>query len=72
MATGGTPCRICGNDIPPGRLKAMPETEVCVPCSESIGGEFTLEVTTAASGKPGSLKKTGQTLEVKRKRKHVH
>jgi RNA polymerase-binding transcription factor DksA len=36
-------CRLCGMQIPPGRLKVLPDTTVCVACSRSIGGEFELE-----------------------------
>jgi hypothetical protein len=47
----------------------MPETNVCVKCSQNIGGEFELEVTVSSTGKAGSLKKTGMSIEVRRKRK---
>ncbi|MCB9751414.1 MAG: TraR/DksA C4-type zinc finger protein [Myxococcales bacterium] len=62
-------CRRCGDTIPPARLAAIPDTRVCVRCSEEIGGEFELEVTVSATGKAGSLKKTGQDLSVRRKPK---
>ncbi|MCY1082522.1 TraR/DksA C4-type zinc finger protein [Archangium lansingense] len=62
-------CGVCEAEIPQARLKAMPDTLVCVRCSEEMGGEFELEVTISATGKAGSLKKTGQNVEVKRKRK---
>lgn len=66
-----TTCRICGAEIPAARLEALPDTEVCVRCSEEIGGEDELEVTISSTGKAGSLKKTGQDLSVKRKRKRL-
>jgi hypothetical protein len=66
-----TLCRVCKSEIPPARLQAIPETLVCVNCSERIGGEFELEVTISAVAKPGSLKKTGQTVSARRKRKPV-
>jgi hypothetical protein len=62
-------CGVCGAEIPPARLKAMPDTLVCVRCSEEMGGEFELEVSITSTGKAGSLKKTGESVEVKRKRK---
>jgi len=62
-------CRFCGVEIPPARLKAIPDTRVCVNCSERTGGEFELEVTINSTGKAGSLKKTGQDVEVRRKLK---
>jgi hypothetical protein len=42
---------------------------VCVRCSEDIGGEDELEVTISSTGKAGSLKKTGQSVDVKKQRK---
>jgi hypothetical protein len=62
-------CRVCGKPIPEPRLKAIPDTLVCVRCSEKIGGEFELEVRVSSTGKAGSLKKTGQDLSVERKRR---
>jgi hypothetical protein len=62
-------CRICGGAIPKARVEAIPDTLVCVKCSENIGGEFELEVRISSTGKAGSLKKTGEQVEVKRKRK---
>ena len=62
-------CRVCGTAIPEARLKAIPDTLVCVACSEKIGGEFELEVTVSSTGKAGSLKKTGQDVSVQRKRR---
>jgi hypothetical protein len=62
-------CRVCRNLIPEARLKAIPDTLVCVRCSEKIGGEFELEVKVSSTGKAGSLKKTGQDVSVERKRR---
>ena len=62
-------CRFCAAEIPPARLKALPDTLICVKCSERKGGEFELEVTTSSTGKAGSLKRTGQDVEVRRKPK---
>ena len=62
-------CRRCGNEIPAGRLTAIPDTEVCVTCSEEIGGEFELKVTVSGTAKAGSLKLTGQQVDVQRQRK---
>ena len=65
------PCRRCGEPIPKARLEAIPDTLVCVACSEMIGGEFELEVTISNTGKAGSLKKTGQSISARRTRKPV-
>ncbi len=65
METETKYCRICGVEIPKERLEVIPETLVCVKCSEKIGGEFELKITVGSTGKAGSLKKTGQELSVK-------
>ena len=57
-------CKRCGADIPAARLKALPETKVCVECSEQIGGEKRMVVRVGSTGKAGSLKKTGQEVSV--------
>ena len=67
METETRHCRICRSEIPKERLEAIPETLVCVKCSEKIGGEFELSVTVGSTGKAGSLKKTGQDLSVRLK-----
>ena len=62
-------CRLCGAEIPQARLKAIPDTHICVACSRETGGEFELEVTINSTGKAGSLKRTGQDVAVRRQRK---
>jgi len=37
-------CVRCGKRIPKGRLKAIPETELCVKCSEEVGGDYEVTV----------------------------
>lgn len=71
VADEKTTCRRCGDEIPEGRLRALPDTQVCVRCSEEIGGEDELEVTISATGKAGSLKKTGQAVSVTLKKKRL-
>lgn len=65
-------CRLCDAEIPAARLRVIPDTHVCVGCSEKIGGEFGLKVTVSGTGKAGSLKITGQEITVKRYRKSLH
>ena len=69
MNTQTRNCRICGVEIPAERLEVIPDTLVCVQCSQKIGGEFELKVTVSSTSKAGSLKKTGQELSVKRQPK---
>ena len=62
-------CARCEAEIPKARLKAIPGTILCVACSEAVGGDFELEVKLGSVGKAGSLKLTGQALEVRRVKK---
>ena len=62
-------CRICGDEIPRERLELIPDTLVCVKCSQKMGGEFELKVRMGGTGKAGSLKITGQEVTVRRQRK---
>lgn len=72
MDTETRECRLCGVEIPSARLKALPDTLVCVDCSKEIGGEYELKVTVNSIAKPGSLKLTGQQVSVRRQRKPFH
>jgi len=72
METETRECRLCGDEIPNARLEALPDTLVCVDCSEEIGGEYELKVTVSGTAKPGSLKVTGQQVSVRRQRKPFH
>ena len=69
METNARCCRICGAVIPQERLELIPDTLVCVKCSQRIGGEFELKVRVGGTGKPGSLKITGQEVSIKRQPK---
>ena len=62
-------CRFCGAEIPRRRLEALPDTRICVACSAARGSEDEIEVTINSTGKAGSLKKTGEDVQVKVKRK---
>ncbi len=62
-------CRVCGVEIPPERLEVIPDTLVCVRCSQKMGGEFELQVLMGGNGKPGSLKITGIDVSVKMQRR---
>jgi hypothetical protein len=69
MTMPARPCRLCGADISEARLAAIADTLVCVRCSDRIGGEHELDVTISSTGKAGSLKKTGESVSIRRKRK---
>ena len=33
-------CERCGNPIPAARLGVLPNTRLCIECSEAIGGDY--------------------------------
>jgi hypothetical protein len=71
MAIQPQPCARCGALIPVERLHALPGTQVCVRCSQEIGGEFILVVGHERTSKAGSLKKNFGGVTVRRIRKRI-
>ena len=71
METDAKRCRVCGAEIPRERLEVIPDTLVCVKCSQKMGGEFELKVRVGGTGKAGSLKITGQEVSIKRQRRRL-
>jgi DksA/TraR C4-type zinc finger protein len=59
-------CFRCDDWIPEKRLKALPDTRLCLECSEEIGGDYKTYVIPENTGKPGSLKKNYGSYAVKR------
>lgn len=66
-----TRCAICGQGIPLARLRAQAGTEVCVQCSERIGGEWRGQVQTKRTSKPGSIKRQEAVEGVQWERKNL-
>jgi hypothetical protein len=60
-------CERCGNLIPPRRLDALPNTRLCIECSEAVGGDYETYVIPEHTGKPGSMKRNYGSWKVKRK-----
>jgi len=71
MAVRSRPCERCGVEIPLERIETMPETRVCIKCSEEIGGEFVRKVRAINTAKPGSIKRNYSDYEVKLVRKRI-
>jgi DNA-directed RNA polymerase subunit RPC12/RpoP len=71
MTSGPRPCARCGKDIPAERVEALPETEVCVTCSNEMGGEFITYAVAEKTSKADSLKKNYGSYGVKRVRKPI-
>jgi hypothetical protein len=64
-------CARCGATIPAGRIAALPETQLCIQCSEEIGGDFEVRVVQENIGKAGSLKKNYGGLSILKKRRRI-
>jgi hypothetical protein len=71
MAIQPQPCVRCGALIPVERLRIVPKTQVCVKCSEEIGGEYKLVIGREKISKQGSLKKNYGGVTVRRIRKPI-
>ena len=64
-------CERCRVEIPATRLEILPETRLCVKCSQEVGGEFETIVVLGSLGKQGSLKKNYGDAEVVRRRRRL-
>lgn len=64
-------CQRCGVEIPAERMEALPETQVCVKCSQAIGGEFEMRVVPENLGKSGSLKKNYGSWTIQKVRRRI-
>jgi hypothetical protein len=62
-------CQICNAEIPSERIEALPETRICVQCSQKTGGEFELRIVPENLGKQGSLKKNYGGVQIVKQRK---
>jgi hypothetical protein len=64
-------CQRCQAMIPLERLEALPETRLCVRCSQDIGGEFEYRAVPENIGKAGSLKKNYGSFDIRKRRKPI-
>ncbi|MEK6238674.1 MAG: TraR/DksA C4-type zinc finger protein, partial [Planctomycetales bacterium] len=69
MANQAKPCKRCKGDIPAERVEAMPGTELCVKCSQAVGGEFEYLSREVNTAKVGSLKKNYGSLAIRKRRR---
>lgn len=65
------PCKRCKAEIPADRLAAVPGTQLCVACSEQLGGEFEYRVTSENIAKTGSLKKNYGSWSLEKRRRQL-
>jgi hypothetical protein len=71
MADRERPCERCGTPIPLARLEVLPETRLCLKCSQQVGGDFEVTLVTENLGKSGSLKKNYGSVGVRKKRRRI-
>lgn len=62
-------CQLCKAEIPAERVEALPETRLCVKCSQRIGSDFEVRVAPENLGKAGSLKKNYGGIHVIKRRR---
>ncbi|HEY6330417.1 MAG TPA: TraR/DksA C4-type zinc finger protein [Blastocatellia bacterium] len=62
-------CHRCEAEIPAPRVKALPETQLCVKCSEETGGEIRITAQQRNYAKGKSLKKNYGDVDVRFERK---
>lgn len=65
------PCIRCKAEIPPERIEALPETRLCVKCSQAVGSDFETTVTTENLAKTNSLKKNYGGVTQRKKRRKI-
>jgi len=65
-------CKRCNDEIPLPRLRAIPDTVLCIVCSEEIGGDYKITVVPENLGKGGSLKKNYAAWSIKKTRRTIH
>jgi RNA polymerase-binding transcription factor DksA len=64
-------CQRCKAVIPAERVEAIPETRLCIACSQAVGGEFEMQVFSENLAKTTSLKKNYGSWEVKKRRRKL-
>lgn len=64
-------CARCGGNIPAERVEALPDTQLCVRCSQELGGEFQVIAVAERTSKEGSLKKNYGGYTTRKVRKPI-
>ena len=71
MSDETRPCVRCKAMIPDERIEALPETRLCVQCSQTVGGDFETVLVSENLGKAGSLKKNYGGVRLKKRRRTI-
>lgn len=64
-------CERCDATILPARVRAMPETWLCIECSQEVGGDFVYTATQENLAKAGSMKKNYGGISIKKQRRVI-
>jgi hypothetical protein len=64
-------CERCRAEIPAERVEAVPDTALCVKCSEAVGGEFEMIAIHERTSKAGSLKKNYGGVNIQKRRRKL-
>jgi len=65
------PCAKCGTPIPAERAELLPETRLCVECSQEVGSEFEVSITPENLAKAGSMKKNYGSFRMPKHRRDL-
>lgn len=64
-------CHRCRERIPEERLDALPDTWLCIRCSQEIGSDYEVGFTRDQLGKAGSLKRITGGVTFKKRRRRI-
>ncbi len=67
----GRYCVRCQAEIPAERIEALPDTLICIKCSQAIGGEFIITAEAESIGKAGSMKKNYGSWNIRKRRRQI-
>ena len=71
MESGTRPCERCRAQIPAERIEALPDTRLCIRCSQEVGGDFEISVVTENLAKAGSLKRNYGGVSISKRRRRI-
>jgi hypothetical protein len=71
MSVKSRPCIRCKTMIPAERIEVLPETRLCVQCSQAVGSDFETAIVTENLAKTSSLKKNYGGISLKKKRRKI-
>lgn len=71
MANETRPCQRCRAMIPAARIAALPETRLCIKCSEEVGSDFVISFSTENLAKTNSLKKNYGGISIRKRRRKI-